>query len=171
MSASSVIDECFIGGIIAVHYHLKPHCCATHSALDAVTTDYNVVLTPFPLHTNSDKYKPDPAGAPTVKTPFSHLLFQVFLRIEGQFNHSLQQLIGRVTRKILVDQFFGKESANIAQLERPTARRVHKISVPVVYDDHILIGVIAGSPEVPWCPLERIAREAVLGRRGFLTFG
>jgi len=39
---------------------------------------------------------------------------EVFLRVEGQLDHPLQELVGPVTGKVLVDQLLGEKATEVA---------------------------------------------------------
>jgi hypothetical protein len=66
----------------------------------------------------------------------------MFLYIERQFNHPLQQIIGRDAFEIFEYQFFGKQAGDIANLQSLVSGCKHKIAVTVVDYNHVFLFVI-----------------------------
>lgn len=72
----------------------------------------------------------------------------MFLRIEGQFDHTLEHLVGVVAGEVAQDQLLGVEPEDVAQQARPLVLGVAEAAVAVVDDDQVVLGVVAGAPQL-----------------------
>ena len=71
---------------------------------------------------------------------------KLVLRIERQFDHSLEKLISGNAAKIPQHELLDIEPYEIAKFERLGTRGEHEIAMAVVHDDHVARRIEAGTP-------------------------
>ena len=68
-------------------------------------------------------------------------LFQMLFSIQGKLDHSLKEFVCLQSGKIVTNQFLAEQATNIAKLATLLLSGVHKVSVPVVDDNHVLVNI------------------------------
>ena len=93
----------------------------------------------------------------------------MLLRPQRKFHHAFQELVRRQADEVVHDELLGVEADEVAQLQRPAARGIDEIPVPVVDHDDVSICISArpgpsgGSLEcITWQALRRDGRGAEL---------
>src|SRR5438874_4528889 len=85
--------------------------------------------------------------------------FQLLLRIERQLDHALEQLLRGDAGEVFQHELLHIEPYQIAELQRAIFCCKYEVTMSVVDDDEITLGIEPGSPELPRRPLEGVARK------------
>ena len=62
--------------------------------------------------------------------------FEMLFRVQGEFDHPLEEFVCRKPRKIVANQLLAEQSANITKLAALLLAGINEVSVSVIdYDD------------------------------------
>jgi len=94
----------------------------------------------------------------------------MFLRIDRQFHHTLEELIRGKSGEIVLDQFFDVQAADVPQLQCSVSRGIDKIAVGIVDDYQVSRLVKTRAPQFAWPMLKRICGKTLPRTRYFGYF-